>query len=132
IPNSSLLIPNSPPPTGIKCDKCGKEMVLRNGKLGPFYGCSGYPKCKNLKNLEPSADIPPGNCPECQKPLKKITMRASSFYGCTGYPDCRFTSAAPVLAEKCPDCGSFTVQKTLADGNFKVCGSKACKYKCKA
>jgi DNA-directed RNA polymerase subunit M/transcription elongation factor TFIIS len=38
-------------PTSIKtCARCGKEMVLRhNRQTGEaFYGCSGYPKCKNI------------------------------------------------------------------------------------
>ena len=28
------------------CPRCGKSLVLRNGKYGNFYGCSNYPKCK--------------------------------------------------------------------------------------
>ena len=27
------------------CKKCGKQMKLRNGKYGEFWGCSGYPDC---------------------------------------------------------------------------------------
>ncbi len=33
--------------TNIDCDVCGKPMTIRQGKRGPFLGCSGYPKCKN-------------------------------------------------------------------------------------
>lgn len=29
--------------------ECGKPMVLRRGKNGPFYGCSGYPVCRKTK-----------------------------------------------------------------------------------
>ena len=29
--------------------ECGKPMVLRNGKNGPFYGCSGFPLCRKTK-----------------------------------------------------------------------------------
>ena len=34
----------------LTCKRCGKDMVLRhNRKTGePFYGCSGYPKCRNV------------------------------------------------------------------------------------
>ena len=28
-----------------KCPKCGRSLVLRNGKYGKFYGCSDYPNC---------------------------------------------------------------------------------------
>ncbi len=40
-----------PPPvmTDIKCEKCGKPMLKRIGKRGPFITCSGFPKCRNLK-----------------------------------------------------------------------------------
>lgn len=31
------------------CPRCGKELVLRNGKFGSFYGCSGYPNCRFIK-----------------------------------------------------------------------------------
>lgn len=33
------------------CDKCSSVMKLRNGKRGPFWGCSNYPNCTNLYNL---------------------------------------------------------------------------------
>ncbi|MCS7034035.1 MAG: topoisomerase DNA-binding C4 zinc finger domain-containing protein [Phycisphaerae bacterium] len=33
--------------TDIDCDECGKPMVIRSGRRGPFLGCSGYPKCRN-------------------------------------------------------------------------------------
>jgi DNA topoisomerase-1 len=39
--------PKYPITTDIDCDDCGKPMVIRKGRRGPFMGCSGYPKCKN-------------------------------------------------------------------------------------
>ncbi len=33
------------------CPRCGRPLVLRNGRFGQFYGCSGYPACKFKKNL---------------------------------------------------------------------------------
>jgi DNA topoisomerase I len=30
----------------IKCPDCGKEMKVRSGANGAFYGCSGFPKCR--------------------------------------------------------------------------------------
>lgn len=33
-----------------KCPWCGRDLVLRNGKHGKFWGCSGFPKCKYTKN----------------------------------------------------------------------------------
>jgi DNA topoisomerase-1 len=35
--------------TGVDCPKCKKgEMLERKGKYGKFYGCSGFPKCRNI------------------------------------------------------------------------------------
>lgn len=33
------------------CPRCGGELVLRNGKYGPFYGCSNYPECRYTKKI---------------------------------------------------------------------------------
>lgn len=33
------------------CHTCGCRMVKRKGKYGEFYGCTGYPVCKNAVNL---------------------------------------------------------------------------------
>ena len=32
------------------CPKCGSRMVLRNGRYGPFYGCSKFPYCRGTRN----------------------------------------------------------------------------------
>ena len=34
------------------CPKCGREMRLRNGKNGEFWGCSGYPDCRHTENIK--------------------------------------------------------------------------------
>lgn len=34
------------------CPRCGCKLVLRNGKNGKFYGCSGYPNCKFTKKID--------------------------------------------------------------------------------
>ena len=39
-------------PTEHTCDKCGKPMVLREGRRGPFLACTGYPKCKNAMDVD--------------------------------------------------------------------------------
>ena len=33
------------------CPRCGKKLVIRNGKNGSFMGCENYPKCKFTKNI---------------------------------------------------------------------------------
>lgn len=38
----------------LNCPVCGKKMVLRHRKSdgGKFYGCSSYPKCHAIVNVE--------------------------------------------------------------------------------
>lgn len=118
--------------TGEVCEKCGRPMVLRKGRYGNFLACSGYPECKNIRNLtgtKSETDGDYGKCPKCGKPLKKIVTRKATFYGCTGYPDCSFTSFDPVAEEKCPECGAYTVVKELKNGKFIKCSNKDCGYK---
>ncbi|MCG2730332.1 MAG: NERD domain-containing protein, partial [Acetobacterium sp.] len=33
------------------CPRCGGNLVNRNGKYGPFIGCSNYPKCRFTKKI---------------------------------------------------------------------------------
>ena len=41
----------------IKCEKCGKPMAERKGRYGKFVGCTGYPKCRNIKNIDENGNI---------------------------------------------------------------------------
>lgn len=121
-----------PETTGEVCEKCGRPMVLRKGRYGNFLACSGYPECKNIRNITATKSDETGDygkCPKCGKPLKKIVTRKATFYGCTGYPDCDFTSFDPVADEKCPKCGAYTVKKELKNGNFIKCSNKNCDFK---
>lgn len=34
----------------LPCPKCGSELILRKGKFGEFFGCSGFPGCKYTRN----------------------------------------------------------------------------------
>ena len=34
------------------CPKCGSKLVMRTGTHSTFYGCSSYPKCTYIKNIE--------------------------------------------------------------------------------
>lgn len=37
----------------VECEKCGKPMVARQGKRGYFLGCTGYPKCRGVREPDP-------------------------------------------------------------------------------
>jgi DNA topoisomerase-1 len=66
--------------TDIKCELCGKNMVIKQGRFGRFLACPGYPTCKNAKPLVENIDIP---CPNCGgKILVKKTKKRRTFYVC--------------------------------------------------
>lgn len=66
--------------TDIKCELCGRNMVIKQGKFGKFLACPGYPECKNAKPLIESIDVP---CPKCGgKVLIKKTKKRRTFYVC--------------------------------------------------
>jgi DNA topoisomerase-1 len=94
--------------------------VLRNGQYGEFVSCSGYPKCKYIKqNL-----VEGMKCPKCGDGdiAERKARRGNLFYGCTNYPKCDFTSNNKPVPEKCPECGSpYLLEKTRAAGTFLVC-----------
>lgn len=131
--NGNIAEPNQPEVSDVVCDKCGARMVVKTGKYGKFLACPNYPKCKNIVNIDGTdkqqqdESLPP--CPKCGKPLKKITTRRSVFYGCSGYPDCDFALSSRPTGEKCPDCGSYLVEKSGKNGKYLKCSGKECKYK---
>jgi DNA topoisomerase-1 len=112
-----------PEPTGEDCPQCGKPLVLRQGAYGEFVSCSGYPKCKYIKqNL-----IEGMKCPKCGTGdlAERKARRGNVFWGCTNYPKCDFTSNLKPVAKKCPECGSpYLVEKTLKSGIFLECPNK--------
>jgi DNA topoisomerase-1 len=112
-----------PEPTGEDCPQCGKPLVLRQGAYGEFVSCSGYPKCKYIKqNL-----IEGMKCPKCGTGdlAERKARRGNIFWGCTNYPKCDFTSNYKPVAKKCPQCGSpYLVEKTLKSGIFLECPNK--------
>jgi DNA topoisomerase-1 len=91
------------------CDKCGRPMVQKKGRFGPFLGCSGYPECKNIVKLDrsgqpkPPPQITDETCPECGKPMALKQGRFGPFLSCTGYPKCKTIQRLPTEKTKQPD-----------------------------
>jgi DNA topoisomerase-1 len=140
-------------PTDVKCEKCGKPMVIRLGRNGQFLACTGYPDCDGTSDLPPdlaakyssagppAPDLPAETCEKCGKPMTVKRGRFGFFLACTGYPECRNTKkivtqdGAPKavgdtpLEEKCPQCGNHLVIKHGRFGEFTACSNyPQCKY----
>jgi DNA topoisomerase-1 len=106
------------------CDKCGKPMAIKHGRYGPFLACTGYPDCKNIKNIEQKTGVA---CPQCSKGdiVAKRSRQGKTFYSCNRYPECKFALWSKPTGEKCPECESLLV---FSAGDKIRCSSKECKF----
>jgi DNA topoisomerase-1 len=100
------------------CPKCGKPLLLRSGQYGEFVSCSGYPKCKYIKQ-----DLLDVKCPKDGGDIAvRKTKRGDIFYGCVNYPKCDFASNQKLINEVCPKCDSaYLLEVVNEKGTFWVC-----------
>ncbi len=117
------------------CEVCGKPMALKRSRFGTFYGCTGYPECKNIRKTgpKPSAPVPTGvPCPECGKGeiVEKKSHRGKTFWSCNRYPDCKFSLWKKPVIRDCPQCNAtFLLEKvTKKHGLQYVCNTEGCGY----
>ena len=104
------------------CELCGRRMVIKYGPHGKFLACPGFPECRNTKPYFEKTGIA---CPKCGKEVViKKTKKGRKFYGCEGNPECDFISWQKPSKEKCPECGSYMVEK----GNKLVCSNEQCGF----
>jgi DNA topoisomerase-1 len=112
------------------CDKCGRKMLIKNGRFGKFLACSGFPICKNTKPFLDKIGI---SCPEegCSgEIIRKKTKKGRTFYGCSNYPKCSFVTWNKPIDKKCPQCNHiFVLSKNKKGGFYYKCSNSACDYK---
>jgi DNA topoisomerase-1 len=111
------------------CNKCGRPMVIKEGRYGRFLGCSGYPACKNIEQTSLGIKCPREGC--SGEISEKRSKRGKIFFGCTNYPQCDFTSWNRPVPEACPQCGyPVLVEKSSQKrGAYKACPKEGCGYK---
>lgn len=111
---------------GIKCEKCGNEMVYKMGKYGKFLACSNFPECRNTKPILKEIGL---KCPKCEKGniVERKSKKRRVFYGCDRYPECDFVSWDKPTERKCPKCGELLLEKRLKKGVQVQCSK--CDYK---
>ena len=111
--------------TDIVCEKCGRKMVIKNGRYGKFLACPGFPECTNTKTIVQDAG---GKCPKCGgRMLVKKSKKGKAFYGCENYPQCDFMTWDQPTEEICPQCGS-TLFKKVGRGATLHCLKEGCGY----
>ena len=109
------LKPKDPPAieTDVICDKCGRKMLLRRSRYGPFLACSGYPECKNTK---PYVEYLEETCPKCGGRLTKRKInRGRVFFSCENYPTCDFSTWDEPQNNTCEFCGSTLLVHRFKD-----------------
>jgi DNA topoisomerase-1 len=108
------------------CENCGRTMVLKKGRFGTFYACSGYPDCKTTKQIggaQKKADVPlEEKCPQCDSNLVMKYGRFGEFTACSNYPKCKFVKQK-TIGVKCPNCneGDLTERKSKRGKVFYGC-----------
>ncbi len=123
------------------CPKCGKPLLIRLGKRGRFYGCTGYPECDYTRGLDESEnqhakdeEALDRDCPDCGQKLVYKYGRYGKFIGCSGYPKCKHIESLTQPEESlvdCPECKQAKLIKRMSRYKKVFYGCKRypdCKY----
>ncbi|HYS42494.1 MAG TPA: type I DNA topoisomerase [Geobacteraceae bacterium] len=122
------------------CPDCGKPLVVKLGKFGKFYACSGYPECKYLRNLDKEKGeaaepvFSEEKCEKCGSLMLIKEGRFGKYLACSGYPACK--NIQPLVKPKgtgvvCPECkeGELTEKKSRYGKMFYSCNRyPTCKF----
>ncbi len=106
----------------VRCELCGRMMVVKYGPHGKFLACPGFPECRNTKTYYEKIGV---SCPKCGKDIViRKTKKGRRYYGCMGNPECDFMSWQRPSDRICPECGNILYHK----GNKLVCLNESCGY----
>jgi DNA topoisomerase I len=115
------------------CPTEGREpgqLQVKLGRFGKFIGCTNYPECRYIRNMDGSVRPEPKMldeiCPECGKHnLQERVGRYGAFIGCSGYPDCKYIKKEPPPSTgvTCPEChqGELLERKNRFGQTFYSC-----------
>ncbi len=102
------------------CDSCGRQMAIKYGPHGKFLACPGFPECRSTKPFFEKIGVA---CPNCGGDIvSKKTKKGRRYFGCITAPTCEFMSWSKPSETKCPECGSYMIEK----GNKLFCAAEGC------
>ena len=118
--------------TDVICEKCGANMVEREGKYGKFLACPNFPKCKNIKDIKKDKEKEPKVltdivCEKCGAKMLEKNGKYGKFLGCSNYPTCSNIkkiypkNVDPEKVVICEKCGSQMILKSGKYGFFYAC-----------
>jgi len=108
------------------CENCGRPMVLKKGRFGTFFACSGYPDCNTTKQIggtQTKPDQPLAEkCPQCGNNLVLKSGRFGEFTACSTYPACKYVKQK-TIGMKCPECseGEVIERRSKKGKTFYAC-----------
>jgi DNA topoisomerase-1 len=113
------------------CPEEGREpgkLQVKLGRYGKFIGCTNFPDCRYIRNMDGSERREPElldeTCPDCGRQLQRRSGRYGPFVGCSGYPECRYVKKEPPRSTgvTCPQCHrGEIVEKRTRFGVFYGC-----------
>jgi DNA topoisomerase-1 len=116
---ATKAIPKFAEPTDEVCEKCGRPMVIKWGRMGKFMSCSGFPECKNARSIVVNLGV---SCPRCKSDLvERRSKKGRVFYGCSGYPKCNFAVWDKPLKQPCPQCGGLLTLSKRGNAKCSQC-----------
>ncbi|GEA11274.1 type I DNA topoisomerase [Alteromonas sp. KUL49] len=148
---------NQAVPSGVECDKCGREMNVRTASTGVFLGCSGYnlpPKerCTNTMNLTAGDEVvkvddedeletealrAKKRCPKCGTAMDSYLVdETRKLHVCGNTPTCDGTLIETGTFKikgydgpiiECDKCGSDMELKNGRFGKYFGCTNTECK-----
>lgn len=157
VPEEGGMRLNQAIPSGITCDKCGREMNVRTASTGVFLGCSGYnlpPKerCTNTMNLTPGDEVvkvddeeeletealrAKKRCPICSTAMDSYLVdETRKLHVCGNTPTCDGTLVETGTFKikgydgpiiECDKCGSDMELKNGRFGKYFGCTNEECK-----
>ncbi len=103
------------------CPQCGRQLVIKEGRYGPFKACSGYPECKHRESMVKKEATPlEETCPDCGSGLVVRRGRYGTFIACSNYPQCTYTKTERKdTGIACPkNCGGTLIRKKTRKGKI--------------
>lgn len=108
-------------PVEDKCPRCGRNLVIKEGRYGRFKACSGFPECDYSEPLiKKETKILETKCPLCGSPLVYRRGRYGTFIACSNYPMCKYIHKENSdTGIPCPlGCGGTIVKRKTRKGKY--------------